>query len=557
MWSQMSFSAAEENFHAGARDGIDARLYWPGFGEVPAAELVLRRLLPLAHEGLERWGVDSSDAARLLEIIERRCVPLRNGAVVAEPGVPSPVRRQGDGPRRRAARDDPALPRPYAQQRAGPRLADRAGRLAFARVADPGTPGSSAYRAAGVDYEALDAGKRNALTEALATSGLLAASGGRAVDESRGEPAFVFEAGGQTLAFVVEGLGTKSIIARQVQEQLGVSAFDNVAYDTVAAIVNDLCCVGAVPLVVNAYFATGSSDWYADEDRNGGLVDGWREACVDAGATWGGGESPSLPGLVATDDIELAGSAVGIVPPGRRPILGADLAAGRRDRDRREQRPSRERLLAGAAGGGRTAGRLPDAAPERAGVRRGVARPDRRCTPRSSGRCSPSDGRGPLPQPHHRARPAEADAPAPRADVHGGAAARGSRGARVPGRADRHVARRRLLDVQHGLRVRRVLRARSRARRWSGSRPGSDSPRPSPAPSRRARAASCSRGSGSCSRAAIMDLTPRRAPSSTGRVEARRRRHRREVLRRRHRVRSHGHERRHEVVHRRRREHVV
>ena len=91
-------------------------------------------------------------------------------------------------------------------------------------MADTRTPGSSAYRAAGVDYEALDAGKRNALTEALATSGLLAAPGGRALDESRGEPAFVFEAGGQTLAFVVEGLGTKSIIARQVEEQLGVGA---------------------------------------------------------------------------------------------------------------------------------------------------------------------------------------------------------------------------------------------------------------------------------------------------------------------------------------------
>ena len=56
MWTQMSFSAAEENFHAGARDGIDARVYWPGVGEVPVAELVLRRLLPLAHEGLDRLG---------------------------------------------------------------------------------------------------------------------------------------------------------------------------------------------------------------------------------------------------------------------------------------------------------------------------------------------------------------------------------------------------------------------------------------------------------------------------------------------------------------------
>ncbi|MGZ8649425.1 MAG: glutamate--cysteine ligase [Solirubrobacteraceae bacterium] len=80
LWSQMSFSAAEENFHAGARDGIDARVYWPGVGEVLAAELVVRRLLPMAYEGLERWGVDAADRDRLCEIIERRCVEGRNGA---------------------------------------------------------------------------------------------------------------------------------------------------------------------------------------------------------------------------------------------------------------------------------------------------------------------------------------------------------------------------------------------------------------------------------------------------------------------------------------------
>jgi hypothetical protein len=76
----MSFSTAEENFHAAARDGIDARVYWPGVGEVPVAELVLRRLLPLAHEGLERWGVDAADRDRLLGIIEGRCLSHQNGA---------------------------------------------------------------------------------------------------------------------------------------------------------------------------------------------------------------------------------------------------------------------------------------------------------------------------------------------------------------------------------------------------------------------------------------------------------------------------------------------
>jgi hypothetical protein len=80
IWSQMSFAAAEDNFHAGARDGIEARMYWPGLGEVPVSELVLRRLLPMAHEGLDRWGVAAEDRDRLLGIVEQRCLNLRNGA---------------------------------------------------------------------------------------------------------------------------------------------------------------------------------------------------------------------------------------------------------------------------------------------------------------------------------------------------------------------------------------------------------------------------------------------------------------------------------------------
>ncbi|AWK07658.1 glutamate--cysteine ligase [Streptomyces spongiicola] len=81
VWSRMSFSAAEDNLHTAARYGIDALLYWPGMGEVPAAELVLRRLLPLAHRGLERSGMDARWREPLLGIIEQRCVTGRNGAV--------------------------------------------------------------------------------------------------------------------------------------------------------------------------------------------------------------------------------------------------------------------------------------------------------------------------------------------------------------------------------------------------------------------------------------------------------------------------------------------
>lgn len=190
------------------------------------------------------------------------------------------------------------------------------------------TQRSANYKAAGVDYDALDEGKRLAMARALATSSLLAARGGRALDASRGEPAFVFELDGRTLAFVMEGLGTKSIVARHVLERHGINRFADVAYDTVAAILNDLCCVGALPLVVNAYFATGASEWYGETERAAALLEGWQRACVDAGCAWGGGESPSLPGLVHEQDIELAGAAVGVVPAGRPPILGEELRAG-------------------------------------------------------------------------------------------------------------------------------------------------------------------------------------------------------------------------------------
>lgn len=80
LWSQMSFSAAEENFHVAARQGIEANLYWPGIGQVPATELVVRRLLPMARAGLDAWGVSTEERDRLLGIIEQRCLTGRNGA---------------------------------------------------------------------------------------------------------------------------------------------------------------------------------------------------------------------------------------------------------------------------------------------------------------------------------------------------------------------------------------------------------------------------------------------------------------------------------------------
>jgi hypothetical protein len=42
--------------------------------------LLLRHLLPLAHEGLDRWGVSPASRDRYLGIVEERCKLRRNGA---------------------------------------------------------------------------------------------------------------------------------------------------------------------------------------------------------------------------------------------------------------------------------------------------------------------------------------------------------------------------------------------------------------------------------------------------------------------------------------------
>jgi hypothetical protein len=80
VWSQMSFHAARDNLYAGARLGMDAHLYWPRIGWVRPDELVLRKLLPLAHDGLRSCGMSDAARERYLAVIEQRCVTRRTGA---------------------------------------------------------------------------------------------------------------------------------------------------------------------------------------------------------------------------------------------------------------------------------------------------------------------------------------------------------------------------------------------------------------------------------------------------------------------------------------------
>jgi phosphoribosylformylglycinamidine cyclo-ligase len=178
------------------------------------------------------------------------------------------------------------------------------------------------YSSSGVNYENLDKIKRLAQTSALQTSKNLESSGFKALDSSRGETAFVWDEGDLYKALVIESLGTKSTIAEEVLQKTGKSFFEEIAQDTVAMIVNDLIVVGAKPLVVNAYFGLGNSDWLLENSKGEDLIKGFAAACDLSGAVWGGGETPSLSGIVNENSIDLAGSAVGIINPKDRLTLG-------------------------------------------------------------------------------------------------------------------------------------------------------------------------------------------------------------------------------------------
>lgn len=184
------------------------------------------------------------------------------------------------------------------------------------------------YAKSGVDYSTLDPIKVLAQKSASETGFMLHSFDAKEISASRGESAYVWEEEDAYRSLVIEGLGTKNRVAHAMREITGKTYYDAIAQDTIAMIVNDLIVVGALPQVVNAYWAVGDSQWLADKQRAEDLIHGWAAACEKSGATWGGGETPTLVGTIEPDTIDLAGSAVGIIKPKSRLVLGDKLADG-------------------------------------------------------------------------------------------------------------------------------------------------------------------------------------------------------------------------------------
>ncbi|MDX2225281.1 MAG: AIR synthase-related protein [Rhodospirillaceae bacterium] len=184
------------------------------------------------------------------------------------------------------------------------------------------------YHDAGVDYGKIDPLKIDAQRAARDTAPNLAHTGFREVAASRGESAYVVDMGEFYLASITECLGTKVLIADAMRPITGKTYFDALAQDTLAMAVNDIITVGATPVSVHAYWAAGSSAWFDDNQRAADLVRGWKAACDACNVVWGGGETPSLGGVVNETTIDLAASCVGIVRPKHRLTIADKLSAG-------------------------------------------------------------------------------------------------------------------------------------------------------------------------------------------------------------------------------------
>lgn len=194
---------------------------------------------------------------------------------------------------------------------------------------------SITYSQVGDNYETKDPIKKLFQDAARQTGKNLTKHGFKEVSDSRGESAFVWSQNGVLMASVIEGLGTKNLIADAMgkiadPERSRRTYYDIVGHDAVATIINDLTTVGAKPLVVHAYWAVEDNSWLQDKKRMTDLINGWKKACDFSGATWGGGETATMKQIVIPNTSEFAGSAVGIISLKKNLITDKKLKAGDR-----------------------------------------------------------------------------------------------------------------------------------------------------------------------------------------------------------------------------------
>ncbi len=171
-------------------------------------------------------------------------------------------------------------------------------------------PAQTSYAAAGVDIEAGERAVELMQSSVARTArpGVLGGLGGFAglfsLDLAR-YPRPV-------LATSTDGVGTKLVLAQQLDRH------DTIGIDLVAMVIDDLVVVGAEPLFLTDYIATGK----VAPEKIAQIVAGIAEGCVRAGCALVGGETAEHPGVMGPDDYDISGAGTGVVNADA--ILGAD-----------------------------------------------------------------------------------------------------------------------------------------------------------------------------------------------------------------------------------------
>lgn len=180
------------------------------------------------------------------------------------------------------------------------------------------------YAETGVNYDdALDAHKRECQRAGTGTDQFVNRFGFSVVEASRGESVFVIKTSIGYFGIVIEGLGTKSLVAdlyrtaNAVLQATGKSYYDHLGQCNAAMAFNDMITLGISPVAYGQYLAMPDTKWLKDGERRRELITGTYNACVLARCSWGCGETPVLSGIIAPGTVDLAGAAMGFCPTHR------------------------------------------------------------------------------------------------------------------------------------------------------------------------------------------------------------------------------------------------
>ncbi len=192
------------------------------------------------------------------------------------------------------------------------------------------------YAGTGVDYDAMDPYKRAAQLAATETNTFAERFGFKVVEWSRGESVFLIETPWGYVGQVIEGLGTKNKVADAVHLALtmegltGRSYYDNVGICNAAMAFNDEVTLGVYPVCYGQYLAVASEkpSWFDNEKRAADLIEGTKKACIMARCVWGGGETPTLKGIIVPGASDLAGGTWGVIMRKDRLINPANIKHG-------------------------------------------------------------------------------------------------------------------------------------------------------------------------------------------------------------------------------------